>query len=57
MESSGTGAPVVVNNNNVQASSSSSGGEGNNVTGQNFALSAVDPFMNEYLQKIAPSYQ
>jgi hypothetical protein len=57
MESSGTGAPVVVNNNNVQASSSSSGGEGNNVTGQNFALSAVDPFINEYLQKIAPSYQ
>ena len=51
MEGAQSSAPVVVNTNNVQATSSSSGGEGNNVSGQNFALSAVDPFIDQYLQQ------
>lgn len=57
METPGGGAPVVVNNNNVQSTSNSSGGEGNNVVGQNFPLTAVDPFVSQYLEKVTPTYQ
>jgi hypothetical protein len=50
-------APVVMNNSSTTNSSSSSGGEGNNVAGQNFPLSAINPHIQEFLQKQNMQYQ
>jgi len=49
--------PVVVNNTSSTNNSSSSGGEGNNVSGQNFPLSAINPHIQEFLQKQNMQYQ
>ena len=49
--------PVVMNNSSTTNSSSSSGGEGNNVSGQNFPLSAINPHIQEFLQKQNMQYQ
>ena len=49
--------PIVMNNSSTTNSSSSSGGEGNNVSGQNFPLSAINPHIQEFLQKQNMQYQ
>jgi len=49
--------PVVMNNSSTTNSSSSSGGEGNNVSGQNFPLTAINPHIQEFLQKQNMQYQ
>ena len=49
--------PVVMNNTSSTNNSSSSGGEGNNVSGQNFPLSAINPHIQEFLQKQNVQYQ
>jgi hypothetical protein len=52
----GGSEPVVINNNSSQSSDTTSGGEGNNIAGQNFALSVTNPFLNEYLQRQNEQY-
>jgi hypothetical protein len=49
--------PVVMNNTSSTNNSSSSGGEGNNVSGQNFPLTAINPHIQEFLQKQNMQYQ
>jgi len=49
--------PVVMNNSSTSNSSSSEGGEGNNVAGQNFPLSAINPQIQPFLQKQNVQYQ
>lgn len=49
--------PVVMNNSSTTNNSSSSGGEGNNVAGQNFPLSAINPHIQEFLAKQNVQYQ
>ena len=49
--------PIVMNNSSTTNSSSSSGGEGNNVSGQNFPLTAINPHIQEFLQKQNMQYQ
>jgi hypothetical protein len=49
--------PVVMNNSSTTNNSSSSGGEGNNVSGQNFPLTAINPHIQEFLQKQNMQYQ
>lgn len=53
----GANQPIVMNNSSTTNSSSSSGGEGNNVSGQNFPLSAINPHIQEFLQKQNMQYQ
>jgi hypothetical protein len=53
----GTNQPIVMNNSSTTNSSSSSGGEGNNVSGQNFPLTAINPHIQEFLQKQNMQYQ
>jgi len=52
----GGSEPVVINNNSSQSSATTSGGEGNNIAGQNFALSVTNPFLTEYLQRQNEQY-
>jgi hypothetical protein len=52
-----TNQPIVMNNSSTTNSSSSSGGEGNNVSGQNFPLTAINPHIQEFLQKQNMQYQ
>jgi hypothetical protein len=49
--------PVVMNNSSTTNNNSSSGGEGNNVSGQNFPLTAINPHIQEFLQKQNMQYQ
>ena len=49
--------PIVMNNTTTSNSSSSEGGEGNNVSGQNFPLSAINPLIQEFLAKQNVNYQ
>ena len=52
-----TNQPIVMNNSSTTNSSSSSGGEGNNVSGQNFPLTAINPHIQEFLAKQNVQYQ
>jgi hypothetical protein len=52
-----TNQPIVMNNSSTTNSSSSSGGEGNNVSWQNFPLTAINPHIQEFLQKQNMQYQ
>jgi hypothetical protein len=49
--------PIVMNNTSTSNSSSTEGGEGNNVAGQNFPLSAINPHIQEFLAKQNVQYQ
>jgi hypothetical protein len=49
--------PVVMNNTSTSNSSSADGGEANNIAGQNFAMSAINPAIQEFLSKQNVQYQ
>ena len=49
--------PIVMNNSSTTNSSSADGGEGNNVSGQNFPLTATNPHIQEFLKKQNVQYQ
>lgn len=49
--------PVVMNNSSTTNNGSVDGGEANNVAGQNFPLSAINPHIQEFLQKQNVQYQ
>jgi len=53
----GINQPIVMNNTSSTNNSSSSGGEGNNIAGQNFPLSAINPHIQEFLAKQNVQYQ